>query len=211
MSLIVSSYLHRAQHTYSTVFSASNSPPQGALPRLIDVFTASPSDATEVFLAETAQIVSVIESAERDVFGAFQLTGVSAVAAEYGRASEQFQLAVDTTRALFQSAMANAEHLNLVILTYPGAHGKRQMQPPQSPLPPPGPQPQLPIGGVSTCHTSTEICTNVTNSCSGRGDCTQMSKAGKTCFVCQCEATLGSNGGRQTWVGDACERLDISA
>lgn len=212
VSLIVSSYLRRAEHTYSTILSSSSeSLPRRAVPRLVNIFTASPSSATEIFLAELSQLVSVVESDERDVFGAFELTGVSAILAEYGRTSEQFQLAVESTRALFESAMANAKHLNLVVLTYPGAHGKRQMQPPQSPLPPPGPSPQLPIGGVSTCHASADVCTNATNSCSGRGDCTEMSKAGKTCFVCQCEATLDSNGRRQIWVGDACERLDVSA
>jgi len=38
----------------------------------------------------------------------------------------------------------------------------------------------------------------------------QASKAGKTCFVCACNQTTTPNGKTQTWVGDACERKDIS-
>jgi len=38
----------------------------------------------------------------------------------------------------------------------------------------------------------------------------QASKAGKTCFVCACNQTSTANGKIQTWVGDACERKDIS-
>ncbi|KAI5118919.1 hypothetical protein M0805_003743 [Coniferiporia weirii] len=210
VSLVVSSYLRRAEHAYSNVFSASTGFPQGTVPRLIDVFSASPSSATETFLSETASLVSLIESDEADVFGAFELRGVSQIANEYGQDSEQFQMAVETTEAMLSSAMANPK-FSLVLLTYPASHGKRQVQPPQSPLPPPSPSPQLPIGGVSTCHISADACANATSSCSGRGECTQASKAGKTCFVCACETTFDSNGGKETWVGDACERQDVSA
>jgi hypothetical protein len=87
---------------------------------------------------------------------------------------------------------------------------KRQAQPPQqSPLPPQSPVPQQPISGVSTCFASADICTDSTNSCSGRGQCLQASKAGRTCFICACSKT-SDKGKTQTWVGDACERKDIS-
>ncbi|THH04291.1 hypothetical protein EW145_g5629 [Phellinidium pouzarii] len=210
ISLIVSSYLRRAEHIYSNVFSASTASPQGTVPRLIDVFSASPSSATEAFLSETAQVISLIESDEIDTFGAFELSGVSQIANKYGRHSEQFELAAETTKAMLASAMANPK-LSFVVLTYPDSRWKRQMQPPQSPLPPPVPSPQLPIGGVSTCHISADACANATNSCSGRGECTQASKAGKTCFMCACEATIDSNGRKNVWVGEACERKDVSA
>jgi len=38
----------------------------------------------------------------------------------------------------------------------------------------------------------------------------QASKAGKTCFVCACNQTTTQDGKTQTWVGEACERKDIS-
>jgi hypothetical protein len=114
-------------------------------------------------------------------------------------------------RAVLESALSKP-NINLALLTFSPSKTlhRRQAQPPQqSPLPPPSPIPQQPIGGVSTCFTSVDICTNSTNSCSGRGDCLQASKAGKTCFVCTCSKTT-DKGKTQTWVGDACERKDIS-
>ncbi|KAH8107490.1 hypothetical protein DFH11DRAFT_1732320 [Phellopilus nigrolimitatus] len=211
ISLVVSSYLQRAEHVYSNIVYEATSIPH--VPRLIDVFSASPSSATEDFLAETAQLVTLIESDETDTFGAFELHGVSQIAGEYGRQSEQFTLAVETTQALLLSALENSK-LSVVVLTYPSpnASGKRQTaQPPQSPLPSSVPSPQLPIGGVSTCHATADACANATSACSGRGECAEASKAGRTCFVCACEVTLDSNDRREHWVGDACERKDISA
>jgi len=214
VSLVVSSYLQRASHVYTNIYSATSSHPVQPVPRLLDTFSASFSSATEEFLSETAQLVSIIEEEENDSFGAFELKGVSAIAAEYGRQSEQFKLAVETSRALFESAMAHPK-LSFVVLSYPTtqSHTKRQqaLQPPQSPLPPPLPSPQLPIGGVSTCHESADTCSNATEACSGHGACVQASKAGKTCFVCSCNITHDASGRRDYWAGDSCQKKDISA
>ena len=208
----MSSYLQRASHVYSNIYSATSSQFTEPVPRLLDVFSASPSSSTEEFLSETSQLVTLIEEDSDDTFGAFELKGASAILSEYGRQSEQYKLAVETSRALFESAMVHSK-LSLVVLTYPSSthsHAKRQ-QPPQSPLPAPSPSPQLPIGGVSTCHASVDACTNATDSCSGHGSCAQASKAGKTCFVCSCEITQDTSGRRQYWAGDACQKRDISA
>ena len=94
------------------------------------------------------------------------------------------------------------------------AHSKRQ----QSPLPPPLPHPAHPIGAVSTCYQTLDSCTNSTSSCSGHGSCISASKAGRTCFVCACEASkietgkgTGTNGKKTIyWAGDKCERQDVS-
>lgn len=213
-SLVVSSYLQRASHVYTNIFSATSPHPVQPVPRVLDTFSTSPSSVTEEFLSETAQLVSMIEEGEDGSFGAFELKGLSAIAAEYGRHSEQFKLAVETSRALFESAMAHPK-LSLVVLTYPTTqlHTKRQqvLQPPQSPLPPPSPSPQLPIGGVSTCHVSADACSNATETCSGHGACVQASKAGKTCFVCSCNITHDASGRRDYWAGDSCQKRDISA
>jgi hypothetical protein len=101
-------------------------------------------------------------------------------------------------------------HLALLMFSPSTSPRRRQAQPPQqSPLPPQSPIPQQPISGVSTCFTSADVCANSTNSCSGRGECLQASKAGRTCFICACSKTT-DKGKTQTWVGDACERKDIS-
>ncbi|EJD02613.1 uncharacterized protein FOMMEDRAFT_146521 [Fomitiporia mediterranea MF3/22] len=212
VSSVVSSYLQRSQHVYTTIFSEA---PLDIAPRLlIDVFTAHPSEATELFFSETSQLVAFVESEETDSFGAFSLKGISQLLDVYGRDSELYQLAAETTRAIIESALSKPSFA-LAILTYPTVptqvHAARQ-QPPQSPLPPYAtPSPQLPIGGVSTCHASADACGNATSSCSGHGACVEAHKAGRTCFVCACAPTRDDAGRVQEWAGDACERKDVSS
>ncbi|KAJ7075831.1 hypothetical protein C8R43DRAFT_1054067 [Mycena crocata] len=78
----------------------------------------------------------------------------------------------------------------------------------------PRPPPQSPIGSISTCHTTLDACSNATSSCSGRGECSGATKSGRTCFVCSCGTTRTGSGNQvktETWVGESCERKDISA
>ena len=154
---------------------------------------------------------------ENDSFGAFELLSLADVANEYGRDSEHYTLAAETANAVLLSAVSSPK-LHLALLTYPTSaqSSNRQSntsnfaQPPQSPLPPPVPSPQLPIGGVSTCFETEEACNDGTNSCSGRGTCSSASKAGRTCFVCACEVTTDDEGRRTWWAGDSCEKRDVS-
>ena len=211
LSLVVESYTQKAEHVYGTVITEA---PHAAatLPRLIDVFGAHPSSATDKFLSEMTQAVYVIETDETNVFGALSLKGLDELRTEYGRGSEVYQLATESTRALLESAMAK-DKLALALLTFPLSNNlRRQQQPPQSPLPPgSSPAPQLPIGGVSTCFTSEDACGNATSSCSGHGTCVQAQKAGRACFVCACSASRDDTGRLEEWAGEACERRDISS
>lgn len=213
LSSLISTYLHRARHAYSIIYSELSEPSQG-VPSFLDIFTVS-SPAVETFVAETAALSDFLDESSTDKFAAFEMKGLSEIAQTYGRSSEQYQMAARTTRAVLESAISKS-NLNFALLTYPSASlpSKRQAapQPPQqSPFPQPSrtPQPQQPNGGISTCFTSAEVCSNTTNACSGRGECMQASKAGKSCFVCACAQTK-TQGKTQTWVGDACERKDIS-
>ena len=134
------------------------------------------------------------------------------MAAQYGLQSEEFSVAAETLKALFSSAISDPK-VALAVITYPGSshqHSQRQQPPSQSPLPLPTLAPQMPIGSISTCHQSQAACTNATDSCSGRGTCSQATKAGRSCFVCACNVTQDERGGKEWWVGDACERKDIS-
>ena len=212
LSSLISTYLHRARHAYASTYSEPSHISQG-IPRFLDIFSVS-STATETFISETSALSDFLDTdeASTDKFAAFELKGLSHIAEAYGRSSEEYKLAARTTRAVLESALSKP-NINIALLTFSASTpiGKRLVQPPQSPLPPPpSPVPQQPIGGVSTCFLSAEICVNSTNSCSGRGQCLQASKAGKTCFVCACNQTMTSDGKTQTWVGDACERKDIS-
>src|ERR1700754_2752016 len=86
----------------------------------------------------------------------------------------------------------------------PGSMEKRQLQPPQSPLPPHENStlpPQQPYFSTSTCYTSLDACTESTDSCSGHGTCTNATRLikgeQKTCFVCACQATISSRGSKE--------------
>jgi hypothetical protein len=196
---------------YTSIYSEPSHTLQG-IPRFLDIFSVS-SSATETFISETSALSDFLDTdeASTDKFAAFELKGLSHIAEAYGRSSEEYKLAARTTRAVLESALSKP-NINFALLTFSASTppSKRLVEPPQSPLPPPSPVPQQPIGGVSTCFLSVDICVNSTNSCSGRGRCLRASKAGKTCFVCACNQTMTSNGKTQTWVGDACERKDVS-
>ncbi|KZP34437.1 hypothetical protein FIBSPDRAFT_718926 [Athelia psychrophila] len=208
LSSLVSTYLHRAQHAYTTIYSELSEPSLG-IPSFLDIFSVSSSE-TETFIAEISALSEFldVDESSTDKFAAFELKGLGKIATAYGRSSEQYQVAARTTRAVLESALAKS-NINVALVTFTTPPLNRKRAPPQTPLPPQSPVPQLPISGVSTCFTTAEVCSNSTSACSGRGECMQATKAGKTCFICSCSQT-SSKGKTQTWVGDACERKDIS-
>jgi len=205
LSSLISTFLHRAPHAYSHIFSEASYPKNG-VPRILDIFSV-PSPATESFLSEMSTLLSFLEPGNipSDKFGAFELKGLDAIAESFGRSSEQYKSASQALRAFLQSALAN-NNIHIALLTYSTSTGMNKRAPQQSPLP----APQLPISSVSTCHLDAEICSNSTNSCSGRGQCVEATKAGRTCFVCACLSTKSDDGKTQDWAGEACERKDIS-
>lgn len=214
LASLIPAYIGRARHTYSNVFS-QHSLPQG-VPRIIDIFSV-PSSASQTFLSEMTTLVEFLESDDipTDKFAALELTGLSALAEQHGRDSEQYRLASETIRSFLASALEKRD-LKLALVTVPPSVSslKRQdgyaFQPPQSPLPPPIANPAEPIDAVATCYTSAETCGNSTNACSGHGQCVMATKAGRSCFVCACSATKDSRGGTENWAGSACERKDVS-
>ena len=146
-------------------------------------------------------------------FAAVELTGLSDIAQEFGLTSEQYRLASRATRAMLESVMAHPS-VHLALLTFaPELESiyRREDDPPaQTPLPVPSPVPQQPISGISTCFATEDACSNSTMSCSGRGQCLKATKAGRSCFVCSCRTIISEKGKKETWVGDACERKDVS-
>jgi len=205
LSSLISTFLHRAPHAYLRIFSEASYPETG-VPRILDIFSV-PSPATESFLSEMSTLLSFLESGDvpSDKFGAFELKGLDAIAESFGRSSEQYKLASQALGAFLQSAFADS-NIYIALLTYSTSTQMNKRAAQQTPLP----APQLPIGSVSTCHLDATICSNSTNSCSGRGQCVEATKAGRTCFVCACSSTKSDDGKTQDWVGEACERKDIS-
>jgi len=209
-SSVLSTYLHRAPHTFAHVFFTPPNP-TFSIPRTLDIFSIS-SPAADHFLAGLSALSDFLEYAApaSDKFGAFQLGGLQEIADAYGRTSEQYNRAVEALHAALLSAFAQPD-LNIVLLTTdapasPIMPVKREPQ--QSPLPPPIAMP--PLGSDATCFTDVNACSNSTNACSGHGECVSTSRAGRACFVCACVATKDANNRTEYWAGDACQRKDVS-
>ncbi|KAH9920152.1 uncharacterized protein B0H18DRAFT_881328 [Fomitopsis serialis] len=214
LSTLIPTYLDRARHTYSNIFAPETLPEK--TPRIIDIFSV-PSSASQTFLSQMTTLVDFVESDDipTDKFAAVLLTGLSELATEHGRQSEQYKLAAETIRG-FLSSVTEKRDLKLAVVTLPStvSQAKRQvssaLQPPQTPFPPPKPGPAEPIDAIATCYSTAETCGNSTSSCSGHGQCVQASKQGRTCYVCACSATKDTKGQTEDWAGSACERKDVS-
>ncbi|KAJ7623534.1 hypothetical protein FB45DRAFT_925936 [Roridomyces roridus] len=194
---VVSTYLHRAQHAYTSIYASD------------------PSLQTNKawFLEELASISSFFDKAESGAFAAAELSGLANMRKTYGVDSEEYQTVLDNTRKLLERAMSHNIHIALLSFSPPPVRVKRADDPQVSQAPFPRPPPQSPIGSISTCHTSLDTCTNSTSSCSGRGECVSATKSGRTCFVCSCGTTTTGQGKQKSteiWVGESCERKDIS-
>ncbi|TFK44306.1 hypothetical protein BDQ12DRAFT_717466 [Crucibulum laeve] len=197
LSSVISTYLHRAQQIYSSVFSAEG--------------------PSESLLADVDSLSSFFKEADSPAFAALDLSSLAEAREQHGEFDEEYLLALHATRTFLQRVVDDAD-VNVAILTYATTashtYAKREPSPQQTPLPSPNrPPPQEPIGSVSTCFADVDACKNGTNSCSERGQCVKASKSGRTCFVCTCGVTTTGSGKKvktETWVGQSCERKDIS-
>ncbi|KAK1222761.1 hypothetical protein PQX77_014370 [Marasmius sp. AFHP31] len=192
LNSVLSTYLHRASNGYSSIYES----------------LSSKWDATEI-----RSMFSSIRATGEPVFAALELSSLSRLRAEYGLESDEYKVAVAETAGLLKSVLEDGR-VQLAVLTHGSrsAFSKRQEDALQSQAPVRVP-PQHPIDSISTCFTTADICNNATSSCSGRGQCVEASKIGKTCFVCACKATTTGKGNAvktEHWVGESCERKDVS-
>jgi hypothetical protein len=216
LSSIISTYLTRAQqsHDYASIYSISSSPPEGS--RFLDLFDMLPNyPEIETFYSELQAISAFLDSAadSESVFAAVELAGLAQIRTTFGVESDEYKLSSAASRAALESAISQSEKISLALMTFDSTVVKRQqsqqLAESQAPLPPVA-TPQ-PIGSVSSCFTSMDACTNGTSSCSGRGECAATSRAGKTCYTCSCGSTKSSTGSTENWVGERCEKKDLSA
>jgi hypothetical protein len=213
LTSLVSSYLHRATHAYSLVYSDLSIPPEG-IPRTLDIFSA-PTPANEAFLAEISTLFSFVEPStdiRDDKFASLELTGLSQLATTYGRSSEQYQLAARTLKAVLEATTADPKnHIALLTYTPSPITDKRQAQPPQqSSLPAPQLIAGPPARRLATCLATADACFNATSDCFGHGQCVSTINAGRECFVCACSETKSTSGKTESWVGEMCQKKDIS-
>jgi len=194
LSSIVSTYVHRASHSFASLFASTEF-----------------SDASDV-----SSLMSFLDSAEEPSFAAVEVLKVRETRKRFGASSEEYLRVADELRGLLEQVLQD-DRFNLAILTFATPSSAllvKRAAPQESQVPfPDAPPPQQPIGAISTCFTSLDACNNSTSTCSGRGKCVEASKAGRTCFVCNCGKTTTGEGAKiktDYWAGESCERKDIS-
>ncbi|KAJ7091989.1 hypothetical protein B0H15DRAFT_834939 [Mycena belliarum] len=195
LSSVISTYLHRAAHAYTSIFSAD----------------PSSQSRTAWYTAELDSIASFFDGAQSASFAAAELSGLANMRTTHGTNSEEYQTSLAATQKLLEYAIDH--NIHVAMLTFSSSASKRALASQASQAPFPRPPPQSPIGSVSTCHTTLDACTNATSSCSGRGECAGATKSGRTCFVCSCGTTRTGSGNQvktEIWVGESCERKDVS-
>lgn len=195
LSSVISTYLHRAKHAYTSIYSTD------------------PSSQTRKawYIAELDSIMSFFDNSQGASFAAAELSGLANIRSTHGIDSDEYRSALDVTRKLLEHAIGHNTHIAMLTFSSSAHIEAKRAEPSQAPFP--RPPPQSPISSVSTCHTTLDACNNATSSCSGRGECAGATKSGRTCFVCACGTTRTGSGNQvktETWVGESCERKDIS-
>ncbi|KAI6134739.1 hypothetical protein EV401DRAFT_2250769 [Pisolithus croceorrhizus] len=207
LSAFLKTCTRRATHVFSFIFASRSVPTQG-VPRALDFFSA-PTPVNEAFLTEISTLTDYIDTSV-DRFAGLQLTSIPQLALSYGRESESYQLAIRAVRSAIEMALSDRS-VRFALLTYtpPSAQKRTPQLSQQSPIPPTVQQTSTRLPKV--CYASEDACLNGTNACSGHGSCLSTSSQEGECFVCSCETTKSESGQTQIWVGDMCERQDVSS
>lgn len=205
LSSLVSTYLGRAAHIYPSVFETW-------------------------LLEETEPLLEFFDTAEKPAFAAVEAHRLQELRKTLGSNSNEYYAYSTGFRQMLNELVHDQPNLNIAVLTYDAdvpqpdpmyvvaaqfEDDDDDVEARQSQAPLPNrPSPQQPIGAISSCFTTEEVCKNSTNTCSGHGSCVKASKAGRSCFVCACSASAKGEGSQKEttyWAGQSCERKDISS
>ncbi|CCO29418.1 putative protein C1709,03 [Rhizoctonia solani AG-1 IB] len=176
-----------------------------------------PGKSAALFLDEIMAIQyfrhgSWSKSTETPNFATFEITALDLLGEEYGRDSEQYRKAVDVIEWLSILGWHEGETYSLIVTpkTEPEGHSYHQIRGAVSSI-----ERRAPVSGsvpIYSCFKSADSCGNATSSCSGRGSCVSVSRAGRTCYTCKCEPSRSKDGMTTTyWAGQQCERKDVSS
>ncbi|KIJ56032.1 hypothetical protein M422DRAFT_23471 [Sphaerobolus stellatus SS14] len=175
------------------------------------VWQSSTRDGQDDILLATESILRHLKNEPSPQFGGLHITGLKQIAERDGKTSDLYEQVVDNLRNILKTAVLSNYKVAILTPSAPSTAKLSRRQPPQSPFPIPSVPATAPIFSTSTCFTSEEGCQNATSSCSSRGSCVGVTRAGKTCYVCACgKAPLKEGGNNVTWAGGMCEKLDIS-
>ncbi|KAG5645444.1 hypothetical protein DXG03_006268 [Asterophora parasitica] len=134
LSSVVSTYQHRAPHSFISIYD----------------------DGVSHVLEDVDSLSTFFESAETPSFAALQLTKLAKLRQTYGSASDEYAEAAGEILHFLERAFQNRSSLQVALLTFSASASplaKRQ-QPSQAPLPSNQVPPQLPIGSA---HAQGEV------------------------------------------------------
>ncbi|QRV79466.1 hypothetical protein RhiJN_07481 [Ceratobasidium sp. AG-Ba] len=141
-------------------------------------------------------------------FATFEIKSLDLLAEEYGRSSEQYQLATQLVRNWLDIPNWNGDDiLSVIIKPRSSVHSHESRAAPiERRAGSPGGLP------IYSCFADASTCGNATSACSGRGSCVSVMRAGKTCYTCKCSPSKSEDGMSTTyWAGERCERKDVSS
>ncbi|KAJ3523885.1 hypothetical protein NMY22_g11239 [Coprinellus aureogranulatus] len=182
----------------------------------------------DTWLLEDAEpLLEFFDTAEKPAFAAVDAHKLKELRQTFGPNSNEYYAYSVRVRQLLDELIHNQANLNIAILTYDAdapqpdplnvveVDDEEDVETRQTQAPLPNrPAPQQPIGAISSCFSTEEVCKNSTDFCSGHGGCVKASKAGRTCFVCTCSPSIKGEGSKKEttyWAGQSCEKKDISS
>ncbi|KAF9507339.1 hypothetical protein BS47DRAFT_1488887 [Hydnum rufescens UP504] len=216
---LLNTYIIKAHSVFDAVVSSifHSNPPISSTSRksLLDVFDIVDSESSALFMDEFRALVGLVETEktdESDSFTALSLEGLAKIAEEHGRESEVYRTAARSIEALLSHDAILHQKLALIVLPVSPAATLHHTLPRSASAPHNLVQARSfpPVHSVSECFTSSDACSNNTDTCSGHGECVAVSRAGKTCYSCVCSTTADSRGRKTSWAGSKCERMDVS-
>ncbi|KAI6002935.1 hypothetical protein EDD15DRAFT_1440776 [Pisolithus albus] len=197
----------RATHVFSHIFASRSVSTQG-VPRALDIFSA-PTPVNEAFLGEISTLTDYID-AHVDRFAGLHITSIPRLAVSYGRESELYLLATRAVRGAVEAALSDRS-VRFALLTYTSSSAQKRAPQLSQQSPNPATVQQTSTRLPKVCYASEYACLNGTNACFGHGSCLSTTTQAGECFVCSCETTKSESGQTQIWVGDMCERQDVSS
>ncbi|KAH7339484.1 hypothetical protein B0J17DRAFT_655331 [Rhizoctonia solani] len=221
ISALLSNYVAHARQDFTTIpsgldwHSDSDFASRFEGDDIIETFKV-PGKSAALFLDEIMAIQYFkhgqwAKNTETSNFATFEITALDLLAEEYGRDSEQYRKAVDVIEWLSILGWHEGETYSLIVTpkTEPAGHSYHQSRN-LAPI-----ERRAPVSGsvpIYSCFKTADACGNSTSSCSGRGSCVPVSRAGRTCYTCKCEPSRSKDGMTTTyWAGQQCERKDVSS
>lgn len=111
-SALISTFIDKATHVYSSVFSSHGTEPSQK--RTLDI--PSHSNAAAQFKQETLSMIDFVEdSSQSPRFGAFEIKSLAMLADEFGRQSDEYMMAVQTLKGILSHSTSSSLNVAFIV------------------------------------------------------------------------------------------------